>query len=119
MRRFAWLLIALAQPALADEAVVATAANFRPALDHLVEVFERTSAHRITISSGSTGTLYAQIVNGAPFDVFLAADTESPAGLIDAGLAIGESRFTYATGALALFTADRNRLRPSFWPARS
>ncbi len=58
------------------------------------------------ISSGSTGKLYAQIVNGAPYDVFLAADSARPALLEASGAAVAGSRFTYATGALVLWSSD-------------
>ena len=65
-------------PALADEIKVAVAANFLDAITTLGEQFEQTSGHKVLISSGSTGKLYAQIQNEAPFDVFFAADDKRP-----------------------------------------
>ena len=94
----------------AEDATVAVAANFRAALDDLVEVFESSTPHSITVVSGSTGKLYAQIVNGAPFDIFLAADQERPLLLEASGHAVSGSRFTYATGRLALLVRSREFL---------
>jgi len=61
--------------------------------------------HKAELSFGSTGKLYTQIRNGAPFDVLLAADDETPAKLVKEGLAVPASRFTYAIGALVLWSA--------------
>lgn len=102
------LLLAAAAGAGADTVRVAVAANFAEPLERLQSAFERESGHRLTISSASTGTLYAQIVRGAPFDVFLAADRERPEKLIDAGLAERASAFVYARGRLALWSADES-----------
>ena len=98
--------------AAADSATVAVAANFVPALEEIEKAFERRGAHELTIVAGSTGQLYAQVQNGAPFDVFLSADAEHVDRLVAAGLADGGTRFTYAIGKLALFTRDANRLAP-------
>ncbi|MDH5753396.1 MAG: molybdate ABC transporter substrate-binding protein [Deltaproteobacteria bacterium] len=87
----------------AAEARVAVASNFLTVAQKLAEDFARQSSHRIAVSAGSTGKLYAQIQNGAPFDVFMAADTERPALLEKQGRALAGSRFTYATGRLALW----------------
>ena len=104
--------LAAAQRALAESATVAVAANFVPALEELQESFERGREHRLTIVSGSTGQLYAQVTNGAPFDVFLSADREHAQMLAAAGLGDGSTRFTYAIGKLALFTRDTEKFRP-------
>ena len=88
----------------ADEIRVAVAANFAVPMSALVERFEATSGHVVLVSSGSTGGHYAQIVNGAPFDAFFAADAWRPQLLEDAGVAIPGSRFTYALGRLALWS---------------
>lgn len=69
----------------------------------IAEAFEADSGHELTISPGSSGRLYAQIVNGAPYDLFFSADQEKPQLLIEAGLANPQSRFTYATGSLVLW----------------
>jgi molybdate transport system substrate-binding protein len=107
MRALLTLLICIPLSANGEEALVAVASNFSPVLEELREVFEATTPHSISIASGSTGKIYAQITNGAPYDIFLAADQERPALLESSGLAVAGSRMTYATGRLALWTADR------------
>jgi molybdate transport system substrate-binding protein len=101
-------------PALvrAETATVAVAANFAGPLAALREIFERSSEHRLTVVPGSTGQLYAQITNGAPFDVLLSADTEHVDRLVADGRADGQARFTYAIGKLALFTRDAAKFSP-------
>jgi molybdate transport system substrate-binding protein len=111
--RFAFSLLLglfLAGPAAGEEAVIAVAANFSEVAERLAKDFERESGHRLTFVAGSTGKLYAQIVNGAPFDAFLAADQESPARLEKDGLAVAGSRFTYATGRLTLWSSEPARI---------
>ena len=90
-------------PVSAADALVAVAANFTPVAGELKRRFEVASAHRIQIVSGSTGKLYAQIRNGAPFDALLAADQYRPARLEEEGYAVTGSRFTYAVGRLAVW----------------
>ena len=102
----AFALAALSRPAAAGEALVAVAANFAAPMQELEAAFEKTSGHALTVSAGSTGKLYAQIANGAPFDILLAADTERPERLEAEGRAVAGSRFTYAAGRLALWSAD-------------
>ena len=92
------------EPAAADEIVVAVAANFAKPMAALVERFEAETAHRVRITTGSTGKHYAQIRNGAPFDAFFAADADRPRLLEDAGVGVPGSRFTYAIGRLALWS---------------
>jgi molybdate transport system substrate-binding protein len=102
------LLIAtsFASPAgWADDVQVAVAANFTGPMQRIAAEFERDSGHRVLLSFGATGKFYAQIVNGAPFDVFLAADDRAPAKLEEGGQAVAGSRFTYATGKLVLWSA--------------
>tara|TARA_B100000767_G_scaffold142977_1_gene135052 strand:- start:1960 stop:2685 length:726 start_codon:yes stop_codon:yes gene_type:complete len=89
----------------ADEVRVAVASNFSTAMESLVVAFEETSVHTVVLSFGSTGKHYAQIKNGAPFDVFLAADAARPALLEEQGLTHVGSRTTYATGKLVLWTS--------------
>lgn len=96
--------------ARAAEALVAVATNFAEVMAALVPRFEADTDHRIRVSSGSTGKLYAQIRNGAPFDIFLAADRRRPELLESAGAAVAGSRFTYAIGRLVLWSADANRI---------
>jgi molybdate transport system substrate-binding protein len=96
----------------AESATIAVAANFVRPLETLQQAFEERGEHRLTIVPGSTGQLYAQIANAAPFDVLLSADSEHPDMLIAAGLADAAQRFTYAIGKLALFTRDVEKFRP-------
>ncbi|MGV3592308.1 MAG: molybdate ABC transporter substrate-binding protein [Gammaproteobacteria bacterium] len=104
------LLVALAAPLRADEVKVAVASNFTPVLEALAPLFEEQCGHTLSIISGATGNHYAQIVHGAPFDVFLAADAERPRLLEQEGRAIAGSRFTYALGRLVLWSADDGRV---------
>jgi len=91
---------------LAGEAQVAVAANFAEPIKAIAAVLEKAAGHKLKITLGSTGKFYAQIRNGAPFDVLLAANTETPAALEKEGLTLVGSRFTYATGKLVLWSAD-------------
>lgn len=68
--------------------------------------FVAATGTQVRLSSGSTAKLYAQIVNGAPYDIFLAADAERPKLLLDSGLAVPGSGMTYALGSLVLWSAD-------------
>jgi molybdate transport system substrate-binding protein len=88
----------------ADEIRVAVATNFAAAMTTLVERFEASSEHAVLVSYGSTGSHYAQIRNGAPFEAFFAADAERPRRLEEEGAAVAGSRFTYAVGRLALWS---------------
>lgn len=96
--------------ALADEAHIAVAANFAEPIKAVAAVLEKTTGHTLKITLGATGKLYAQIRNGAPFDVLLAANTTAPAALEKEGLAKPGSPFTYATGRLVLWSADATRV---------
>ena len=98
------LIFVLAIAANAGSALVAVATNFSDAAEHLQADVERTFPHSLTVTAGSTGKLYAQIRNGAPFDVLLAADQARPALLEEQGLAEKQTRFTYAIGRLTLWS---------------
>ena len=74
-------------------------------MQQMLPAFEATTGHKLQLSSGSTGKFYAQIKNGAPFDVLLAADDEIPKKLEQEGAAVAGSRFTYAIGRLVLWSA--------------
>lgn len=102
------LSLMVSATAQADEVHVAVAANFATPLKALAADFEKTTGHTMVLSAGATGKLYAQIKSGAPFDVFLAADDETPARLEKEGDAVTGSRFTYATGKLLLWSAQRD-----------
>jgi molybdate transport system substrate-binding protein len=91
--------------ARAGELRMAVAANFTGVSQELIPLFEKHSGHRVKASYGSTGKLYAQIINGAPFDLFLAADSARPELLVKEGHATADSRFTYARGKLVLWSS--------------
>ena len=90
----------------AETVNVAVAANFTAPAKALAEVFARTTGHEARLSFGATGAFYTQIKNGAPFDVLLAADDARPIRLEKEGDAVPDSRFTYATGQLVLWSAS-------------
>lgn len=93
--------------AVGGEIKVAVASNFSKTIKVLVNKFEQTSGHKIKISTGSTGKHYAQITNGAPYHVFLAADEERPKMLEDQGYAVENTRFTYAKGVVVLWSDNK------------
>lgn len=92
--------------AMAAQARVAVAANFADAARQLATDYGRQSGHRIDISAASTGKLYAQIRNGAPFDALLSADAATPRKLVAEGLADGATLDDYAVGRLVLWSRD-------------
>lgn len=98
------LFAAAALPVTAAGVHVAVAANFSGPLQKLALLFEKSSGHQLVISSGSSGQLYTQIRQGAPFDVFLSADTDKPKRLETEGLTVPGSRFVYAIGSLVLWS---------------
>lgn len=102
------ICLALSSAPHADEVRVAVAANFAAPLKALAIAFEKDSGHKVLPSAGASGKLYAQIKSGAPFDVFLSADEETPAKLEKEGHAVAGSRFTYAIGKLVLWSAQAN-----------
>lgn len=89
----------------ADETRIAVAANFAGPAQKIATEFEAQTGHKAIIATGSTGKFYAQIINGAPFDILLAADDETPARLEREGHAVAGSRHTYAIGKLVLWSA--------------
>ena len=99
-----WVWTCLAANAWAGEAQVAVAANFAAPMQKIAQAFEQDTGHKLRVSVGSTGGFYAQIKNGAPFEVLLAADDETPLKIEQEGLAVKGSRFTYATGRLVLWS---------------
>ena len=92
----------------AGEVQVAVAANFSVPMQQIAAGFEKDSGHKVVLSFGATGKLFAQIVNGAPFEVFLAADSSIPAKLERNGHTVPGSRFTYAVGKLVLWSRNRD-----------
>ncbi|OLS62596.1 molybdate ABC transporter substrate-binding protein [Pseudomonas putida] len=91
--------------AWADDVQVAVAANFTAPIQAIAKDFEKDTGHKLVAAFGATGQFYAQIKNGAPFEVFLAADDSTPAKLESEGATVKGSRFTYAVGTLALWSA--------------
>lgn len=108
MSRFVFALAAVLAPELAGaaEVQVAVASNFTAPAKAIAADFERDTGHRAALAFGATGKFYTQIRNGAPFEVLLAADDETPARLEREGAAIAGSRFTYAVGKLVLWSAQ-------------
>ncbi|KIP99984.1 molybdate ABC transporter substrate-binding protein [Pseudomonas fulva] len=96
--------LAMAGNALADQVQVAVAANFTAPMQAIASAFEKDTGHSVQASYGATGQFYAQISNGAPFEVFLSADDSTPAKLEKEGQSVDGSRFTYAIGKLVLWS---------------
>ncbi|MBA1381065.1 molybdate ABC transporter substrate-binding protein [Pseudomonas brassicacearum] len=108
---FAPLLLAACfciNAAQAEEVQVAVASNFTAPIQAIASEFEKDTGHKLIAAYGATGQFYTQIKNGAPFEVFLAADDTTPARLESEGDAVKGSRFTYAVGTLALWSAKDN-----------
>jgi molybdate transport system substrate-binding protein len=99
------LLAGIAPRVHADEILVAVAANFTAPMQQIATAFEKETGHKVQAAYGATGKFYAQIKNGAPFDVLLSADDETPARLLRENAAVTGSPFTYAVGTLVLWSA--------------
>jgi molybdate transport system substrate-binding protein len=121
-RRFGQLLIALVTAvflvnggttarAYAGEVLVAVASNFAEVLGTLKIGFEAETNHTLSVTIGSSGNIYAQIINGAPYDIFLSADQARPILLEDGNRIVKSSRFTYAIGKLVLWSANADMIR--------
>lgn len=100
------ILLGVPQPLPAQELRVAVATNFLGTLQTLVSRYEQETGTEVRLSAGASGALYAQIANGAPFDVFFSADEARPRRLVDESLAVADSRFTYAVGVPVLWSAE-------------
>lgn len=98
------LFVAYATSLRAEEAMVAVAANFSAPMQQIAALFQKETGHQIKLSFGASGGIYAQVKNGAPFDLFLSADQLTPQKLEAEGLGVPNSRFTYATGQLVLWS---------------
>ncbi|MES2027036.1 MAG: molybdate ABC transporter substrate-binding protein [Pseudomonadota bacterium] len=107
------LALGISASASAEEVQVAVAANFTAPMKVIAADFEKATGHKVVPSFGATGKFYAQITNGAPYDVFLAADDETPIKLEKENGIVPGSRFTYATGKLVLWSA-----KPDFVDAK-
>jgi molybdate transport system substrate-binding protein len=106
-QNFVLFAVLVSTSSFADENLtIAVASNFQVTAKEIAAEFTAATQIPARISAGSTGKLYAQIINGAPFDVFLSADTARPKLLEENGVAVKGSRATYATGTLVLWSAD-------------
>ncbi len=90
----------------AGEVSAAVASNFSAPMKQIAALFEKQSGHTVKLSFGSTGKFYAQIKGGAPFDVFVAADSATPHRLEDEGMTVNGSSFVYALGTLVLWSSQ-------------
>jgi molybdate transport system substrate-binding protein len=105
------ILLSAPAPAYAGEVKVAVAANFTEAAREIGTAFAKATGHEAVFSFGSTGQLYTQVTQDAPFEVFLAADRAHPEKAVNEGLAEADSRFTYATGRIVLFSKDKDLVK--------
>jgi len=109
-RFLAWCLLVLVStavaPAFAEQVMVAVATNFIPSFREVAMEFEKLTGHHVQVSAGSSGNVYSQIKNGAPFEVFFSADMERPKLLENEGLGVKGTRFTYAIGRLVLWSPN-------------
>lgn len=104
LRRSLILTALLAGAAHADTVSVAVAANFTAPMQKIAAEFAKDTGHKAELSFGATGKFYAQISNGAPFGILLAADDTTPAKIAREGKGVADSRFTYAVGKLVLWS---------------
>jgi molybdate transport system substrate-binding protein len=100
------MAVFVSSPVHAETTLVAVAANFAGAADAIAAAFAAETEHQAQVTTGSTGKLYAQISEGAPFEVLLSADTKTPEKLVAEGQAVAQSRATYAIGGLTLWSVD-------------
>ena len=106
-----WLLLS-SRLVLADEIRVAVASNFADTIREVAKGFENNTGHKVSVISGSTGKHYAQIINGAPFNLFFAADVRRARLLEEEGFIDAGSRFTYALGKLVLWSPAADYIDP-------
>ena len=104
------LLVFLASVANAQELTIAAAADLRPALEEITTNFENRSGLKVRVSYGSSGNFYQQLQNGAPFDLFLSANTDYPKKLASAGLVLEGSYYEFAHGSIVLLVPDNSKL---------
>ena len=103
----ALLVAAVASGSLYAETVrVAVAANFTAPIKELAPIYEKATGDKLVVSFGATGAFYAQIKNGAPFDVLLAADSKTSAKAVKEGFGVEGTNYTYAIGKLVLWSSD-------------
>jgi molybdate transport system substrate-binding protein len=97
--------------AFAGSANIAVAANFTEPAKEIAALFKAKTGHEAVLSFGASGQFYTQIKENAPFAILLSADDERPKKLVDDGLGVPESRFTYAIGKLVLWSKDPNTVK--------
>jgi molybdate transport system substrate-binding protein len=97
--------------AFAGETNVAVAANFTDAAKEIATAFKQKTGHEAVLSFGSSGQFYTQITQDAPFQIMLSADEERPNKLVEGGLGVADSRFTYAIGKLVLWSKTPDYVR--------
>ena len=107
---YGWLLLIF--PANSSEVLVAVAANFSAPMQKIAQSFEKDTGHRLVVATGSTGRFYSQIKLGAPFQILLAADIQTPEKLAKEGFALDGSQFTYASGKLVLWSKKIDYVNP-------
>jgi molybdate transport system substrate-binding protein len=103
--------VSIAGGASAAQTRVAVAANFTNPAKEIAAAFEAKTGHEAILSFGSSGLFFTQITQHAPFQIFLSADSERPERLVDDGLAVASSRFTYAIGKLVLWSRNPDLVR--------
>src|SRR5262249_55755816 len=110
-----WLLgffcVLAAMPVRAEQINVAAASDLNFAIKEIIQQFERETGHKILLTLGSSGNFYAQIVNGAPFDVFLSADLNYTKQLEKAGRTVPGTTFIYGVGGIALWAPKNSKIR--------
>ena len=99
------VLLLVGQTSWAATVLVAVAANFSKPMTEIAAEFEKATGHSAKLSFGSTGKFVSQLENGGPFEVLLSADEKGPQRLVQSGLAVPNSQFTYALGRLVLWSA--------------
>ncbi len=113
MRRIFFALLtttSLTAAAQADSVSVAVASNFTDAANEIAAAFAEASDHEAVLSFGATGQFYTQITQGAPFEVFLAADDQRPTTAVEEGYGVEGSVFTYAIGQLVLYSLEEGKV---------
>jgi molybdate transport system substrate-binding protein len=103
--------LAISAQAMAGQSNIAVAANFSDAVKEIAVAFKAKTGHEAVLSFGATGALYTQITQDAPFEILLSADTERPKKLVDDGLGVADSRFTYAVGKLVLWSKNADLVK--------
>ncbi|HYR90573.1 MAG TPA: molybdate ABC transporter substrate-binding protein [Terriglobia bacterium] len=104
------LCLLAAFPLHAEEFGVAAASDLNFAIKEIIQEFEHNTGHKVRLTLGSSGNFYAQIKNGAPFDVFLSADLNYPQQLERSGQAVAGSTFVYGIGRIALWVPPRSKI---------